>query len=49
MISVDVLVDHTSWKKKIKKNKFFFNTIVKFFPKKYHIKKKKNIFNFTPF
>ncbi len=41
MISVDVLVDHTSWKKKIKKNKFFFNTIVKFFPKNYHIKKKK--------
>ena len=41
MINVDVLVDHLSWKKKIKKNKFFFNKIVKFFPKKYQFKRKK--------
>ena len=40
MINVDVLVDHLSWKKKIK-NKFFFNKIIKFFPKKYQFKRKK--------
>lgn len=40
MINVDVLIDHPQWKKKIKKNKFFFNKIVKFFPKKYHLNKK---------
>ena len=40
MINVDVLIDHPQWKKKIKKNKFFFNKIVQFFPKKYHFKKK---------
>ncbi len=40
MINVDVLIDHPQWKKKIKKNKFFFNEIVQFFPKRYHSKKK---------
>ena len=40
MINVDVIVDHTQWKKKIKKTDIFFKNIVKSFPKKYQIAKK---------
>ena len=35
MIKIDVVSDHTFWNKKIKKNHTFFNSIIKFFPKKY--------------
>ena len=35
MIKIDVVSECTFWSKKIKNNKFFFNSIVKFFPKKY--------------
>ena len=41
MINVDVVVDHLPWNKKLKKNKLFFNKIIKFFPKKYQFKKRK--------
>ncbi len=41
MINVDVVVDYLPWKKKLKKNKIFFNQIVKLFPKKYQFKKRK--------
>ncbi len=41
MISVDVVVDHFKWKKKIKNLEIFFNRIVKFFPKKYSFGQKK--------
>tara|TARA_B100000767_G_scaffold107127_1_gene102779 strand:- start:76 stop:537 length:462 start_codon:yes stop_codon:yes gene_type:complete len=35
MIKIDVVSECTLWSKKIKNNKTFFNSIVKFFPKKY--------------
>ena len=35
MIKIDVVSECTFWRKKIKKNNAFFNSIVKFFPKKY--------------
>ena len=41
MINVDVVVDHLPWNKRLKKNKLFFNKIIKFFPKKYQFKKRK--------
>jgi len=41
MISVDTIVDNNLWNKKIKKIELFFNTITKFFPKKYRFIKKK--------
>ena len=41
MISIDVVSESGLWKKKIKKPKFFFNSLVKFFPKKYQFIKKK--------
>ena len=40
MISIDVVSDNNLWNKKIKK-KVFFNTLVKFFPKKYRFIGKK--------
>ena len=44
MISIDIISDNKLWDKKIKKKFFFFNTLVKFFPKKYRfIKKKVNL------
>ena len=44
MISIDVLSDNNFWDKKIKRKKEFFNTLIKFFPKKYiFIKKKVNL------
>ena len=35
MIKIDVVSECTIWSKKIKKNNTFFNSIIKFFPKKY--------------
>jgi len=35
MIKIDVVSECTLWSKKIKRNKTFFNSILKFFPKKY--------------
>ena len=35
MIKIDVVSECTFWSKKIKKNKTFFNSILKFLPKKY--------------
>ena len=44
MISIDVLSDNNFWEKKKKRKKEFFNTLIKFFPKKYiFIKKKVNL------
>ena len=44
MISIDVVSENKLWNKKIKKKKVFFNTLVKFFPKKYRfIKKELNL------
>ena len=41
MISIDVVSDNNLWNKKIKKKIFFFNSLVRFFPKKYRFIKKK--------
>ncbi len=41
MIKINVLTDNNSWKKKINKKEKFFNTLVKFFPKKYKFINKK--------
>ena len=41
MINVDVLVDYLIWKKRINKPNFFFNRILKSFPKKYKFLNKK--------
>ena len=41
MISIDVISENNFWSKKIKKKKIFFNTLVKFFPKKYRFIGKK--------
>jgi probable rRNA maturation factor len=41
MIEIDVVSDHKLWNKKIKKPDIFFNTLGKFFPKKYRFIKKK--------
>ena len=41
MISIDVVSECKLWNKKIKKSDIFFNTLVKFFPKKYKFIKKK--------
>jgi len=35
MINIDVVSENSLWSRKIKKKNIFFNTIVKFFPKKY--------------
>ena len=44
MINVDVVSDSNLWNQKIKKKEFFFNSLVRFFPKKYRfIKKKVNL------
>ena len=44
MINIHVVSDNSLWNKKIKKKKFFFNNLIKFFPKKYtFIKKKINL------
>jgi probable rRNA maturation factor len=41
MISIDVISETNLWDKKIKKKIFFFNSIIKYFPKKYKFMKKK--------
>ena len=41
MISIDVVSESNLWSKKIKKADFFFNSLVKVFPKKYRFIKKK--------
>jgi probable rRNA maturation factor len=41
MISINVVSENNLWSKKIKKVDVFFNTLVKFFPKKYRFIKKK--------
>jgi probable rRNA maturation factor len=41
MISIDVVSECNLWSKKIKKTSIFFNSLVKFFPKKYRFIKKK--------
>jgi probable rRNA maturation factor len=41
MISIDVVSENIVWNKKIKKADVFFNSLVKFFPKKYRFIKKK--------
>ena len=41
MISIDVVSESSPWSKKIKKPDFFFNSLVKVFPKKYRFIKKK--------
>jgi len=44
MINVDVVSDSNLWNQKIKRKEFFFNSLVRFFPKKYRfIKKKVNL------
>ena len=41
MINIDVVLEPKHWSKKIKKPNFFFNTLIKVFPKKYRFIKKK--------
>ena len=41
MINIDVVLESNLWNKKIKKNFFFFNSLVSFFPTKYRFIKKK--------
>ena len=41
MISVDVVSESNLWSKKIRKKSIFFNSLVRFFPKKYRFIKKK--------
>ena len=41
MISVEVVSESNLWNKKIKKKSVFFNSLVRFFPKKYRFIKKK--------
>ena len=47
MIKVEVVVDNNKWKKKIKRANYFFNKVLRFFPKKYKFKKKKIIFSLS--
>ncbi len=47
MIKVEVVVDNNKWKKKIKRANYFFNKILRFFPKKYKFEKKKVIFSLS--
>ena len=42
MIKIDVISDYPEWKKRIKKIDFFFNKVIKLFPKKYQSRKKNN-------
>ena len=41
MINIDVVSESNLWNKRIKKPNFFFNSLVKVFPKKYRFIKKK--------
>ena len=44
MIKAEVVIDSPIWKNKINKVDFFFNKIIKNFPKKYHFKGKNIVF-----
>ena len=41
MISINVFSDNNFWNKRIKEKSIFFNTLIKFFPRKYIFLKKK--------
>ena len=41
MISINVVSESNLWSKKIKKEDIFFNSLIRFFPKKYRFIKKK--------
>ena len=41
MISIDVVSENNLWSKKIKKKNIFFNSLIRFFPKKYRFIKRK--------
>ena len=41
MIKAEIILDSKIWKKKIKNSNFFFNNLLKNFPKYYQFKKKK--------
>ena len=41
MINIAVVSESNLWSKKIKQNNLFFNSLVRFFPKKYKFIKKK--------
>ena len=41
MINVDVVSENNLWNRKLKKKFFFFNSLVRFFPRKYRFIKKK--------
>ena len=41
MISIEVVSEEKNWSKKIKNTEFFFNSICKYFPKKYKFLNKK--------
>ena len=41
MISIEVVSEEKNWSKKIKKSQFFFQTVCKFFPKKYQFTNKR--------
>jgi probable rRNA maturation factor len=41
MINIDVVSENNLWSRKIKKKDFFFETMIKFFPKKYRFIGKK--------
>ena len=41
MINIDVVSESNLWNKKVKKKDFFFNSLVRLFPKKYRFIKKK--------
>ena len=47
MIKVEVVVDNNKWKKKIKRANYFFNKVLRFFPKKYKFEKKNIIFSLS--
>ena len=47
MIEVEVVIDNNKWKNKIKRANYFFNKVLKFFPKKYKFEKKKIIFSLS--
>ena len=47
MIKVEVVIDNNKWKKKIKRANFFFNKILRFFPKMYKFEKKKILFSLS--
>jgi len=43
MIRIEVVIEEKNWLKKIKKIEFFFNSICKYFPKKYQLSNKKSL------